>query len=149
MEARFYHKPFSALSTTELYDLMHLRQEIFIVEQDCPYLDADTKDQDCEHILLYVNNILVAYARVVPEGISYKNYTSIGRVVTKKTQRGTGLGQKLMQYAINVCQKLYPHKAIKISAQCYAIGFYEKLGFQSVGEEYLEDDIPHIGMVLS
>ena len=83
METGFYHKSFSALSTSELYDLMHLRQEIFIVEQDCPYLDADTKDQDCEHILLYDNITLVAYARIVPKGLNYKNYTAIGRVVTK------------------------------------------------------------------
>lgn len=150
MDNRFYHKPFSALSLEELYDIMELRQEIFIVEQDCPYLDADKKDLKCEHVLVYDSKgILIAYARIVPKGISYENHSSIGRVVTKHTARGTGLGKKLMQFSINTCCQLFPEDSIKISAQVHALGFYSNLGFQKLGDEYLEDDIPHHAMVLA
>jgi len=150
MDSRFYHKPFSALNTDELYDMMALRQEIFIVEQDCPYLDADGVDLKCQHVLAYDSEgNLVAYARIVPSGLSYQDYASIGRVVTKHTARGTGLGKKLMQYSINICHQLHPEDTIKISAQVYALGFYSNLGFEKIGNEYLEDDIPHHAMVLT
>jgi len=150
MSPNFYNKPYDRLSVEELYDLLALRQEVFIVEQNCPYLDADRKDQVSEHILLYNDegSKLVAYARTVPKGVSYEQHCSIGRVITRPELRGTGTGKKLMQYAIQLCHKLYPGEAIKLSAQVYALGFYESLGFEALGEEYLEDDIPHVGMVL-
>ena len=143
------HKSFTALSLTELYDIMVLRQEVFIVEQDCPYLDADGKDLESEHVLGYnAAAQLIAYTRIVPPGISYANYASIGRVVNKSHARNKGLGKQLMQYSIDLTQKRFPDHSIKISAQVYLRKFYNSLGFVAQGEPYLEDDIPHIAMVL-
>jgi len=128
---------------------MVLRQEVFIVEQDCAYQDADNVDPLCEHILAYDDNgLLIACARIVPKEIKYPNYASVGRVISHGKYRGTGLGKKLMQYAIMACRKLHPNQAIKISAQVYALGFYANLGFDATGDEYLEDDIPHQAMIL-
>lgn len=128
---------------------MVLRQEVFIVEQDCPYLDADGKDQLSHHILgIDAQGNLHAYARLVPEGISYEHYNSIGRVITSSSYRGTGEGLTLMKESIKHIKDLYPTEQTKISAQVYAIPFYTKLGFSTFGDEYLEDDIPHIAMIL-
>jgi ElaA protein len=141
---------FYQLSLDQLYELMALRQAIFVVEQDCPYLDADGKDQAAHHLLGYnEQDELVAYTRLLPVGISYDQYASIGRVITRASERRTGLGRALMQESIRQAQALYPKVKVKISAQCYLIHFYESLGFQSVGDTYLEDGIPHIGMVLT
>ncbi len=141
---------FDELTTRQLYQLMVLRQEVFVVEQDCPYLDADGKDQAAWHVLGYdQQENLVAYARLLPKGVSYKKYASIGRVVNSERVRGKGMGRKLMQQCLAEMQKLCPGDDIKISAQVYLIKFYESLGFRTVGSEYLEDDIPHIGMLKS
>lgn len=141
--------PFAKLSLQELYDSMALRQEVFVVEQDCPYLDADGKDAAGQHLLGYDDRgQLIAYARLLPPGISYPGYASIGRVVTSPGARRTGAGKQLMRESIDWCGRLYRETPIKISAQVYLLRFYESFGFQKVGEEYLEDDIPHVGMVL-
>lgn len=141
--------PFRELSLDQLYDLMALRQAVFVVEQDCPYLDADGKDQVAHHVLAYKEREeLVAYTRLLPPGISYDDYASIGRVITRNSERRTGLGRKLMTESIRRARQLFPEQPIKISAQCYLLKFYESFGFRSVGESYLEDGIPHIGMVL-
>ena len=144
----FYCLPFSKLSLQELYDLMYLRQEVFVVEQDCPYIDADGKDPKAYHLLGY-NKVgqLLACARLLPAGVSYPGHASIGRVVTSPSLRGQGCGKLLMQESIAWCRRLFGESPIKISAQCYLIHFYESFGFRTVGEEYLEDDIPHIAMV--
>lgn len=126
---------------------MSLRQEIFIVEQDCPYLDADGVDLKSHHVTLHVDDILVGHTRIVPPEISYKGYSSIGRVVTHPDYRINGLGTKLMEFSILKTKELYPTHTIKISSQVYIKMFYSQLGFEVVGEEYLEDGIPHIGMV--
>ena len=141
-------KKFNELSLEELYKTMVLRQEVFVVEQDCPYLDADGKDPVCHHVLGF-NNIgeLVAYTRLAPRGILYKKYPAIGRVVTSKSVRGTGAGKELMQASLNYCDQLWPGEPIKISAQTYLKKFYEDFGFVQSGEAYLEDGIPHIPMV--
>jgi ElaA protein len=139
---------FRELDIFMLYKIMKLRQEIFIVEQDCPYLDADGADIKSHHIILSMENELVAYARIVPPGISYNNYCSIGRVVRCNTYRKRGLGTELMSFAIKKAKLLYSDVSIKISAQTYITHFYKKLGFVSIGEEYLEDNIPHIAMIL-
>lgn len=145
---KYYTKKFSELSLNELYDLLALRQDIFVVEQDCPYLDADGKDQNSVHVFgLDPNDKLVTYTRIVPKGISYKEYVSIGRVVVHMEARGTGEGKRLMQESIKACAQLYPNEKIKISAQSHLNKFYSDLGFVPTGEEYLEDGIPHIGMV--
>ena len=139
--------PFSDLSSKQLYEIMALRQEVFIVEQECPYLDADGRDYDSYHVLGYKDGKLVTYTRLVPQGLSYTDYPSIGRVVNSPSVRGKGLGDELMQKSVEYCHKLWGNKTIKISAQCYLLKWYERLGFKPVGEEYLEDDIPHHAMV--
>lgn len=144
----FICRPFSSLSPKDLYQIIQLRENVFIVEQDCPYLDCDGKDIPSYHLSCFVEEELAAYARLVPPGISYNDYSSIGRIVVKENFRTYGFGKSLVNEAISYCQKLFPKKKIKISAQCYLKDFYQSLGFVPVGEEYLEDDIPHIGMIL-
>lgn len=149
MNIHFHTKSFYDLSLDELYAILVLRQEVFIVEQDCPYLDADGKDQQSMHMMAVDQDTdLVAYVRILPKGISYPSHVSIGRVVNSEKVRGKGIGKKIMTEAINYLSTKFPDEAIKISAQCYLLGFYENLGFIKVGEEYLEDDIPHHAMVL-
>jgi len=150
MDISFNTKEFHDLSLEDLYQILQLRQEIFIVEQDCPYLDADGKDQDSYHVMGRTknNNELVSYIRIVPPGLSYESYCSIGRVVVKETTRRIGAGKSLMEYGIEKCKELYPNASIKISAQCHLLKFYTDLGFNKIGEDYLEDDIPHMAMVL-
>lgn len=138
---------FDELDIHLLYDIMRLRQEIFVVEQDCPYLDADGVDLKSHHVTLTTDNKLIAYTRIVPPGISYEEYSSIGRVVTDAQYRINGIGTQIMSYSIKKTKALYPTHSIKISSQVYIHKFYAQLGFEIVGEEYLEDGIPHIGMV--
>ena len=142
---------FNDLTLDQLYRLMVLRQEIFIVEQDCPYLDADSKDQVSHHVLGTDNEgNLHAYARLVPKGISYPKYNSIGRVITSKDYRGKGEGKRLMQASIEGIKKLFPNESTKISAQVYALPFYSALGFKEMEmARYDEDGIPHAAMLLS
>lgn len=136
------------MSLQQLYAVMKIRQEVFVVEQDCPYLDADDKDQEALHVLgIDENGELQAYTRLIPMGISYPNYTSIGRVITSLRIRGKKQGVPLMQFSIDECLKAWPGHSIKISAQTYIVKFYNSLGFQETGDEYLEDGIPHIAMV--
>ena len=144
----FVCKDFNALSIHELYEILRLRQDIFVVEQDCPYLDCDNKDQNAWHVCAYVNDTLIAYARLLPKGISYPEHSSIGRVVTHLDFRNKKIGEQLMRYSIDKLKILEPGIDIKISSQVYIMKFYESLGFEAIGEEYLEDDIPHHAMVL-
>lgn len=139
-------KAFDALSVHELYSIMRLRIEVFVVEQNCAYQDLDNKDQQCNHLCLYVGNWLAAYARLVPAGVSYHEM-SIGRVITSKLVRGTGVGKVLMETAIQKCRENYGHGPIKIGAQLYAKQFYEGLQFSQCGDVYLEDGIEHIPMI--
>ena len=140
-------RAFNELSVTELYELLRLRSEVFVVEQHCVFLDMDNKDQQCYHVLLYHDTQLAAYARVLPPGLSYKE-ASIGRIITSATARGTGVGKILTQYAIEESRRLYGNGAIRIGAQVYATKFYEQLGFKPDGEVYDEDGIDHIEMIL-
>lgn len=141
-------KPFDDLSITELYDLLRLRSEIFVVEQNCVFLDMDNKDQLCHHLLLYADETLVAYARILPPGIYYDE-ASIGRVVTSSIVRGTGAGKVLVEQAINECKRIFIDQPVRIGAQVYALKFYERFGFKTDGEIYVEDGIDHIEMVLT
>lgn len=138
---------FDELSNSTLYEILKLRQEVFIVEQDCPYLDADGKDLNAHHIILKRESEIIAYTRVLSKGISYENYSSIGRVINKKNARGQGIGKLLMEYSVKKTLELYPNDPIKISAQTYLHDFYTNLGFKKIGEGYLEDEIPHQAMV--
>lgn len=139
-------KHFKDLTPAELYSIMRLRNEVFVVEQNCVYQDADNKDPYCYHLMLYNDNELVAYARLVPAGLSYDEM-SIGRVISSKAVRGTGAGKILMQSAIENCYKVLGKGSIRIGAQLYAKQFYASLGFIESGEIYDEDGIDHVQMI--
>lgn len=138
---------FNELTVEELYTILQLRSAVFVVEQNCVYQDMDGKDQLSYHLQVKnENDQLVAYARLVPPGISYTE-PSIGRVISDTDYRKHGFGKLLMKKAIETTCNLWPACDIRISAQLYLLKFYSDLGFQSVGESYLEDNIPHIEML--
>jgi ElaA protein len=142
-------KSFDELSNKQLYDIMQLRAAVFIVEQNCPYQDADGKDIKSFHLMgRNEEGVLVVYSRILPAGISYKE-ASIGRVVSSPSVRGTGAGKELMLQSIKEIEKLFGKCPIKIGAQLYLKKFYESFGFVVCSEEYLEDGIPHIEMLRS
>ncbi len=145
MEFTFKH--FTSLSTDELYDILKLRSEIFVVEQDCVYNDLDGHDKDATHQFLRKDGEIIAYSRLLKPGSRFADF-SIGRVVVKESERGTGLGIRMMEEAKNYILSEWKADKIKISAQKYLQKFYEDLGFVVVSEEYLEDGIPHFGMML-
>ncbi|KFZ36208.1 hypothetical protein HR45_17625 [Shewanella mangrovi] len=142
---------FSELSASTLYQLLRLRVDVFVVEQQCAYPELDGKDchPDARHLLAYNDaGDLLAYARLLPPGLSYAE-PSIGRVLVNPAFRQHGTGKALMKQAISLCQQYWPHQAIKIGAQEYLSSFYHALGFVAVSDMYLEDDIPHVDMLLS
>ncbi len=141
----FEYKHFSELSLDELYDILKLRSEIFVVEQNCIYNDLDDLDKEADHQLLRRNGEIIAYARLLKPGTRFAEY-SIGRVVVKHSERGNGLGIRLMEEARKYMVNNWGASKIKVSAQKYLRKFYENLGFEVTTEEYLEDGIPHIGM---
>ena len=141
------YKNFNDLTVLELYAILKLRSEVFVVEQNCVYLDTDNKDQLSFHLSGWIGNELVAYARILPPGSAFEE-ASIGRVVTNPQYRKTGAGKALMQRAIEKTLQQFDVSAIKIGAQLYLLSFYKSLGFKISGPEYLEDGIPHIEMVL-
>lgn len=142
------HKPFAALTPAELYDIMHLRNQVFVVEQNCVYQDADGKDPYCHHLTIRDGETLAAYARLLPKGLAYEQM-SIGRVVSAPSHRGTGAGKILLQQSITACRALFGEGPIKIGAQLYLKKFYESFDFIQSSEMYLEDEIEHIHMILS
>ncbi|GAA4273269.1 GNAT family N-acetyltransferase [Aquimarina gracilis] len=148
MGLRFEVKRFDELITPELYKILRLRAEVFVVEQDCVYQDIDNKDQKALHVIGYKNDNIVAYTRIFEAG-NYFEQTSIGRVVVSEEERKYGYGHDLIKESIWAIEKHFGATDIKISAQTYLKKFYETHGFQQIGEEYLEDGIPHIGMVKS
>ena len=139
-------KSFDALSTSELYHILQLRSEVFVVEQDCVYQDLDGKDQKALHVIGYKNDKIVAYTRIFKPGDYFKE-SSIGRVVVVKKERQFKYGYNIMEASIKAIKTHYKQTLIKISAQCYLKQFYNNLDFKIIGEEYLEDDIPHIAMI--
>lgn len=139
-------KEFNQLSLQELYAMLQLRSEVFVVEQDCVYQDLDGKDEQALHVLGFKNNKLVAYTRIFKPGDYFKE-ASIGRVVVSQDQRAFGYGYDIMKASIQVVQIHFKTSDIRISAQCYLKRFYNNLNFVEAGEEYLEDGIPHIAML--
>ncbi len=139
------YKFFDDLSAHELYAIMRLRSEVFVLEQQCIYQDADNKDLSAYHLMIQDGDTLIAYARLLPPGISYE-YMSIGRVISKQDYRRKGAGRLLMKEAIKACHELFGEGPIRIGAQLYLKKFYESFGFVQTGEVYLEDDIEHIEM---
>ena len=141
-------KEFNELSTEELYSILQLRTEIFVVEQNCVFQDMDGKDENAYHLMCYEDDLLIAYTRLLPAGKSYRE-CSIGRVVTKKIKRGTGIGKELMAISIEYCYRLFGNSPIRIGAQLYLEKFYSSFGFRKESDIYIEDGIQHIEMVLS
>jgi len=139
-------KSFSELSTQELYALLQLRSEVFVVEQDCVYQDLDGKDQKAFHVLGYEQGKFVAYTRIFRPG-DYFEQSSIGRVVVSPQHRGKSYGQEIMKASLAFA-KAEHYTSVKISAQCYLDKFYIDLGFVVTGDKYLEDGIPHQAMLL-
>jgi ElaA protein len=139
-------KYFTDLSNQELYSILQLRNEVFIVEQNCPYQDLDNKDQGSYHLMGYQGARLLAYTRLLPPGLSYAE-CSIGRVVSSPAARRTGIGRELMKISIRECNKLFPSSAIRIGAQLYLLDFYKSFGFEPCSDVYLEDGIRHIEMI--
>lgn len=139
-------KSFKDLTVDELYGILQLRSEIFIVEQNCAYQDLDGKDQKALHVIGFKNKSIVAYTRIFKPG-DYFNYASIGRVIVAKNERQHKYGYEIMNASFQSIKDCFNETKIKLSAQCYLKRFYNNLGFLEVGEEYLEDGIPHIGMI--
>jgi ElaA protein len=146
MQIRWILKRFEELTPYQLYAIIQLRNEVFVVEQNCVFQDADDRDQLSWHLMGFDESKLVAYTRLVPPGVSYEE-PSIGRVVTSPSVRRHGAGKLLMKQSIDAVYNLYGHTKIKIGAQLYLKKFYESFGFFQVGDEYLEDNIPHIYML--
>lgn len=140
-------KTFEELSSLELYAILKVRQEVFVVEQTCYYLDADGSDQEAVHIWAEQDNMVLAYCRIFDSGIKYEE-SSIGRVLTHPDFRKLKLGKFLLQIAIGTIKSRFRTPYIRISAQDYLIRFYEEFGFQSTGKNYLEDEIPHTEMTM-
>ncbi|VEU79583.1 GNAT family N-acetyltransferase [Haploplasma axanthum] len=139
-------KKFNDLTNIELYEILRLRSEVFILEQNCNYQDLDRKDYDSYHLFqINENNEFTAYLRILPKGISY-NEVSIGRVLTKPSNRKNKSGRMMIETAINFIEKQLGETEIRISAQKYLIKFYESFGFKITSDEYLEDNIPHVEM---
>ena len=138
--------PFSGLSLEELYALLRLRSEIFVVEQNCVFLEQDNKDQKSWHLLITDAGRIAAYSRILPPGLSYSEM-SIGRVVTAQFARGTGLGYVLMQRSVEACFELFGEGPIRIGAQYHLKKFYASIGFEVAGEIYDEDGINHVEML--
>ena len=139
-------KKYSELTTNELYQILQLRSEVFVVEQDCVYQDIDYKDQKALHVIGFKNEKVVAYTRIFKPG-DYFLEASIGRVVVEKNERKYGYGHVIMKASIEAIQENFKVNTIKISAQTYLKKFYESHEFSKIGKEYLEDGIPHIGMI--
>ncbi len=137
-------KPFPALSPQELYEILRLRVDVFVVEQHCPYPELDGKDLDALHLFLWDEAGVHAYLRLLPPGVSFDS-ASLGRVVTR--DRGRGLGRRILDTGVEKARRL-GYSSLTIEAQSYARGFYEQVGFRQTGPEFLEDGIPHIPMRL-
>ena len=137
---------FDELSVHQLYDSLRLRSEVFVVEQNCVFLDADNNDQKCHHLLGYRDSKLVACTRLVPPDLIYEQ-ASIGRVVTSSSVRSTGIGKELMEKSIKEVYRLFGQQPIKIGAQLYLKRFYGSFGFEQISDVYLEDGIEHIYML--
>jgi len=146
MQLQWLLKKFDELTPLELYNVLRLRSEVFVVEQNCVFLDMDNKDQQSYHLMGSHDNELVAYVRLLPPGLAYDEI-SIGRVVSSPQYRGSGAGKLLMQKAITTAAELFGKQPIRIGAQLYLKNFYSSLGFEPQGDIYLEDGIQHIIML--
>ncbi|MGM0751725.1 MAG: GNAT family N-acetyltransferase [Bacillota bacterium] len=140
-------KSFNELSTHELYGILQVRTQVFVVEQQCPYMEVDGKDLHAYHLYKEENGEVVAYARLLPPGVSYKE-PSIGRVLVKEDYRGKGLASELVKRGLDFIHDKLGERIVKIQAQEYLREFYGSYGFRAITETYLDDGIPHIDMIL-
>ena len=140
-------RSFAELKNNELYDLLSLRQNVFIIEQNCIYNDLDYLDQKAMHLLGYKDNQLAAYLRLLPKDVPYAGSLSFGRVLTAKNMRGQALGKEMITETLRYLKQQDNTLPITISAQLYLKKFYESFGFAGVGEPYDEDGIPHLKMI--
>jgi ElaA protein len=140
-------KQFSELRASELYAILQLRNEVFVVEQQCIFQDADNKDQYSYHLMCWFDDQLIAYARLLPPSTAYPE-ASIGRVVTAPASRKKGIGKELLERAVMECYRIFGKTSIRIGAQLYLRKFYELFGFRQTSEIYFEDGIKHIEMIL-
>ncbi|WP_199185061.1 GNAT family N-acetyltransferase [Aquimarina sp. I32.4] len=147
MSIKFRVKRFQELTTEELYKILRLRAEVFVVEQDCVYQDIDNKDQKALHVIGHKNDDIIAYTRIF-DGGDYFDIPSIGRVLVSKKERKYGYGHDLIKESIIAIKTHFENQKVKISAQTYLQKFYESHGFKMIGKEYLEDGIPHIAMII-
>jgi ElaA protein len=141
-------KPFGRLAAEELYQAMRLRSRVFVVEQQCIYLDADGKDQEAFHLLGYLDGKMIAYARLFAPSKYFKE-AAIGRIVVAEELRGQGAGKALMAESLEIARRMYGAGPVRIGAQKHLTAFYERFGFRAAGAEYLEDGIPHVEMLAS
>ena len=141
-----FYKTFEELNNKELYEIIKLRIDIFVVEQNCPYPELDRKDYKAIHHFIKENDEIVAYLRILPRGISYKEI-SIGRFIVKKEYRGKGLAKRILRNAINFVKNEWNESEIRLSGQKYLEKFYNSFDFETVSDVYLEDDIPHVEML--
>lgn len=146
MQIQWLLKKFEELTPYQLYAILQLRNEVFVVEQSCVFQDADDKDQNAYHLMGFAANKLVAYTRIIPPDEIYEQ-PSIGRVVTSPSVRGKGTGKELMQQSIDAVYTLFGKQSIKIGAQLYLKKFYASFGFEQTSDVYLEDGIEHIYML--
>lgn len=140
-------KRFPNIPLKQFYRILRARQEVFILEQNCNYLDCDGKDKKSYHMLAYKKQDVAAYMRILPPGLSYKE-ASMGRILTTKKYRGKGIGKELMERGLAFSKEKLKYRFIRMSAQSYLVPFYSNFGFQITGKEYLEDNIPHTEMIL-
>lgn len=138
-------KSFEEITTSELYEIIKARVDVFVVEQDCPYPDLDDYDQKALHLWAEQDQKVLAYCRIFNQGIKYPE-TSIGRVLTTEKGRGKNFGKQLIQYAVETIENRFRTSKIRISAQDYLLRFYSGFGFEDTGKKYLEDNIPHTEM---
>jgi ElaA protein len=146
MQIQWLLKKFEELTPYQLYEILQLRNEVFVVEQNCVFQDADDKDQNAYHLMGFVDDKLIAYTRLLPPGKMYQQ-ASIGRVVTSPSVRKSGVGKELMKQSIDMVYHLFGRQPVRIGAQLYLKKFYESLGFEQAGDTYLEDGIEHIYMM--
>ena len=142
-------KKFSEITKEELYEILYLRNKIFVVEQNCIYNDTDKKDAWATHLFVREKGKIIAYSRIFKSGDYYENHSSIGRVLVEKGKRQLKIGTQIIEESVIFCKKNFPREPIKISAQAHLKKFYERRGFVYKGEAYLEDGIPHCAMYYS
>ncbi|MCP3673420.1 MAG: GNAT family N-acetyltransferase [Gammaproteobacteria bacterium] len=142
-------RSFEQLSNCQLYDLLKVRQDVFIVEQHCIYPDIDGLDVNCLHLVGYDSEQLIAYLRLIPADFHCSGNIALGRIVSLASKRGLGIGKMMMQQVMTYITKHFPHQSIQLSAQFHLLTFYQNMGFNSISEPYDEDGIKHIDMLFT